>query len=148
KVQSKGDVARGEVQFLESRRVTVEVPDRPERVWFGEKQPDEAKADGWKMERKDDRLTHTDFPPPGGHRHYFDLAPTGFQVQPGESLFAHVFIDPANPPETVMLQWNDGSGWEHRAFWGADKIKEGKPNSPARHHMGALPETGKWVRLE
>ena len=39
-------------------------------------------------------------------------------------LFAYVYLDPANPPSEVMLQWNDGS-WEHRAYWGANLIGVG-----------------------
>ena len=40
-------------------------------------------------------------------------------------LFAYVYLDPENPPETVQLQFNDGS-WEHRAYWGADKVSRGR----------------------
>ena len=48
-----------------------------------------------------------------------------------------------------MLQWNDGN-WEHRAFWGADKITFGGigKDTPAHKPMGALPAVGEWVRLE
>ena len=48
-----------------------------------------------------------------------------------------------------MLQWNDGN-WEHRAFWGEDKIVYGEigNDTPAHRPMGDLPELGKWVRLE
>ncbi len=47
-----------------------------------------------------------------------------------------------------MLEWHDGDGWEHRAFWGLDTIREGKLDTPGRHRAGELPETNKWVRLE
>lgn len=69
------------------------------------------------------------------------------KVGAGDKLFAYVYLDPANPPQEIMLQFNDG-GWEHRAFWGEDKIAWGAPNSPAHVHAGPLPELGKWVRLE
>ena len=46
-----------------------------------------------------------------------------------------------------MLQFNDGT-WEHRAYWGGDKIAWGKNGSVSRKRLGNLPETGKWVRLE
>jgi hypothetical protein len=69
------------------------------------------------------------------------------KVGAGDKLFAYVYLDPANPPKEIMLQFNDG-GWEHRVFWGEDKIAWGAPNSPARLHAGPLPEAGKWVRLE
>jgi RHS repeat-associated protein len=46
-----------------------------------------------------------------------------------------------------MLQWNDGS-WEHRAYWGANRIAWGVNNTESRYYKGALPATGRWVRLE
>src|SRR5690606_7040060 len=68
-------------------------------------------------------------------------------ISEGDRLFAYVYLDPDNPPQEIMLQWNDGS-WEHRAFWGGDHITWGQPNTPSRRAIGALPEPGKWVRLE
>lgn len=67
----------------------------------------------------------------------------------GDTLFAHVWLDPANPPSSVMLQWNDGS-WDHRAFWGEDAIEYGDigADGPAHKPMGPLPAAGEWVRLE
>jgi mono/diheme cytochrome c family protein len=66
-----------------------------------------------------------------------------------DTLFAHVWIDPENPPSAVMLQWNDGS-WEHRAFWGEDTIEYGDigEDGPAHKPMGPLPALGEWTRLE
>jgi hypothetical protein len=65
----------------------------------------------------------------------------------GDRLFAYVYLDPRNPPETVQLQFNDGN-WNHRAYWGADKGHGAGQQGPANHHVGDLPELGKWVRLE
>jgi len=64
-------------------------------------------------------------------------------------LFAYIWLDPENLPKTVMLQWNDGS-WEHRAFWGEDKIDFGGigMDSPAHKRIGDLPPAGEWMRLE
>ena len=64
------------------------------------------------------------------------------------TLFAHIYIDPANPPKAVMLQYHR-NGWQHRAVWGDyDVIPWGNPNTPERVHMGPLPKTGEWVKLE
>lgn len=63
-------------------------------------------------------------------------------------LFAHVWLDPDNPPKTLMLQYFKG-GWLHRAVWGDyDAIDWGKPNTTERVLIGPLPEVKKWVRLE
>jgi hypothetical protein len=68
-------------------------------------------------------------------------------VTAGDGLFAHVYLDPQNPPAEIMLQWHDGS-WEHRVYWGEDRIEWGTKDTPSRRRAGELPETGKWVRLE
>lgn len=84
---------------------------------------------------------------PGLHQHFFlDAAPLA--LQPGDQLFAYVWLDPKDPPSTIMLQWNDG-GWDHRAYWGADKgFNAGSEDSVAHRRLGDLPIKGQWVRLE
>jgi hypothetical protein len=64
------------------------------------------------------------------------------------TLFAHVWIDPQDPPRTLMLQYFKG-GWLHRAVWGDyDAIDWGAKGTTQRVLIGPLPEAGKWVRLE
>jgi hypothetical protein len=86
----------------------------------------------------------------GMHQHYFDSATQRLQIDPDDYLFAHVFLDPANPPEQVMLQWNDGASWEHRVYWGANtkQLNWGENGTESRLPMGLLPSTGRWVKLE
>ena len=83
----------------------------------------------------------------GMHQHYFYNATTTLPVGVGDTLFAYVYLDPANPPREVMLQWNDGT-WEHRAYWGENPIPWGTDGTVSRRYMGALPAMGQWVRLE
>ncbi len=63
----------------------------------------------------------------GEHQLYFygdTSAP--LSVDAGDSLFAHVWLDPANPPQEVMLQWESSSGgWEHRAYSGRQRHRLG-----------------------
>ncbi len=64
------------------------------------------------------------------------------------NIFVHVFIDPADLPKSVMIQFHT-TGWIHRAVWGDyDAIQWGAAGTTQRVHMGALPEVGKWVKLE
>ncbi len=84
---------------------------------------------------------------PGLSQHFFTGASPGLMVGEADRLFAYVYLDPANPPRTVMLQFNDGS-WEHRAYWGEDLIPFGAGGSSNHLAMGALPAAGAWVRLE
>jgi len=85
----------------------------------------------------------------GYHQHEFTGASAPLSVNRGDRLFAYVYLDPANEPEEVMLQWNDGTGWDHRAYWGADKIVDvGEEGTESRRYMGPLPPAGEWVRLE
>jgi hypothetical protein len=83
----------------------------------------------------------------GMTQHFFTGAAPGLKIGEADKLFAYCYLDPANPPKTVMLQWNDGV-WEHRAFWGDDTIAFGAGDVPGHRKLGPLPETGKWVRLE
>lgn len=80
-------------------------------------------------------------------QHFFQDASPGLLIGENDTLFAYVYLDPKNPPQEIMLQFNDGS-WDHRAVWGADKIDWGQKDTPSRRFFGELPEVGKWVRLE
>jgi PKD repeat protein len=77
----------------------------------------------------------------GIHQHYFVNAGSTLPVGVGDALFSYIYLDPVNPPRTVMLQFYDGS-WEHRAYWGASLIPWGG------QYMGALPPAGQWARLQ
>ncbi|HEY0076373.1 MAG TPA: DUF1549 and DUF1553 domain-containing protein [Abditibacteriaceae bacterium] len=78
----------------------------------------------------------------------FERLKTSFTVPSNGTLFAYVYLDPQNPPKSVMLQWNTGT-WSHRANWGdADAIPYGQKNTVEKIQMGELPKSGEWVRLE
>ncbi len=83
----------------------------------------------------------------GLHEHWFDNATATLDIFSGDTLYAHVYLDPANPPTEVMLAWNNGN-WEHRAYWGANNITYGISGTDSRRYMGPLPVAGRWVRLE
>jgi hypothetical protein len=91
-------------------------------------------------------LAHQSALAAGRHQHYFYGATATLPVAVGDTLFTYVYLDPANPPSEVMLEWSDGS-WEHRAYWGANLIASGTDGTASRHFMGALPATGQWVKL-
>ena len=84
------------------------------------------------------------------HQHLFlGATDAALKIEPGDKLFAYVYLDPVNPPQEVMLQWNNsGQIWEHRAYWGADRILWGTSGTTGRRYMGPLPKAGEWVRLE
>jgi hypothetical protein len=93
------------------------------------------------------KLAHQSAMVAGMHQHFFDGAIEPLVAGPGEILFAYVFLDPAQVPAEIMLQWNDGS-WEHRGYWGANNIGWGVDGTNSRRYMGPLPPAGQWVRLE
>ncbi|HEX7330044.1 MAG TPA: Calx-beta domain-containing protein [Pyrinomonadaceae bacterium] len=92
-------------------------------------------------------LAHTSELVAGAHQHYFFNATQTLTVNAGDTLIAHVYLDPVNPPTEVILQFNDGT-WEHRAYWGQNQYEAGVDGTASRRNMGALPPTGQWVRLE
>ncbi|HWQ92823.1 MAG TPA: hypothetical protein VN673_14195, partial [Clostridia bacterium] len=83
----------------------------------------------------------------GAHQHYFHSASSTLPLESGDVLYAWVYLDPANPPSEIMLQWNDGS-WDHRAYWGANNLDYGANGAPSRAYMGPLPAAGQWVELK
>ena len=93
----------------------------------------------------------------GVHQHYFVGASAPLTLAAGERLVVWVRLDPAAPPQTLMLQVHartpDASGapvasWEHRAYWGANRIEFGSDGSASRLRIGGLPKPGVWTRLE
>jgi hypothetical protein len=80
-------------------------------------------------------------------QHFFTGANPPLMVGEGDRLFCYVYLDPDNPPQEIMLQWNDGN-WNHRAYWGENAIDWGTEGSVSRQPMGELPTLGEWTRLE
>ena len=82
-------------------------------------------------------------------QHIIDASSKAITMEAGDQLFTYVWLDPKNPPKQIMLQFHADNNWNHRAWWGEDHIPYGKGSNKAdHHHLGALPELGKWVRLE
>ncbi|HEX8619940.1 MAG TPA: discoidin domain-containing protein, partial [Thermoanaerobaculia bacterium] len=67
-------------------------------------------------------------------------------VAPGDVLYTYVLIDPCNPPREILLQFYDGTSWDHRAYWGEDLVLAGATSTRTR--LGPVPAAGGWVRLE
>jgi hypothetical protein len=82
----------------------------------------------------------------GAHQHYFENATQTLSFGPEDSLFAYVRMGSANNPGQIMLQWQatDSTWWYHRAYWGGDLIA----GWGTRQHLGSLPATNGWRRLE
>lgn len=70
------------------------------------------------------------------------------RIAPGDVLFVHIWIDPHDPPASIMLKWHDGQTWEHRAFWGRAGFSQAKDKKYGNVRMGDLPPAGTWTRLE
>ena len=129
---------------------------RQEVIWIDDDLPSGAQPQGdtpWRFVTKgegpvfsgDKSSTRT---ATGLSQHFFTGANPGLKIGEGDVLFAYVFLDPANPPKSIMLQFNDGS-WDHRSNWGdEDAIGFGVKNTPSKRIAGALPKMGEWVRLE
>jgi hypothetical protein len=129
-----------------------------EHVWIDDDPPPGAQRQGdtpWKFVSKTEFAVHSGEKAStrtadGLSQHFFTGANPPLRIGGGDKLFAHVFIDPKNPPKAIMLQFNNGS-WEHRCYWGEDVIPfgaEGGTKAANHFRAGQLPEAGKWVRLE
>jgi hypothetical protein len=81
------------------------------------------------------------------HEYYFNHAWQPLAFATGESFFIYVNIDPANPPAEIILSFC-ADNWEHRAYWGENRLSYAVDGSPAQYRVGPLPAAGNWVRLE
>ncbi|KQV47965.1 hypothetical protein ASC95_18450 [Pelomonas sp. Root1217] len=89
----------------------------------------------------------------GLHQHFLDHATETLAVGKGDVLYAWVQLDREFPPRTLMLQWQIGGSWEHRAYWGENLIGWGLDGTPSRLQQStdvppAVPTPGRWHRLE
>ncbi len=140
----------------------VELPEtnRVEHVWIDDALPKGAEPQGdrqssgtpWQFVSAPDHpvysgKTSTVRKGSGLNQHFFTNAQPPLTIGKDDQLFAYVFLDPADPPETVQLQFNDGN-WNHRAYWGADKGHAAGSKGPANFRVGDMPKKGQWVRLE
>ncbi|HEY5883470.1 MAG TPA: Ig-like domain-containing protein, partial [Pyrinomonadaceae bacterium] len=83
------------------------------------------------------------------HSHSFFSATKKMRIDdPNWNLFTYVFLDINSMPRQIMLEWKDASGWEHRAYWGANNIPAGIDGTGSRYYAGPLPKPGQWTRLE
>lgn len=82
----------------------------------------------------------------GLHEHYFAWGAT-MTLGAGDRIYTYVYLDAANPPTEIMLSFK-AETWEHRAYWGADRISYGVNGTASRYRVGNLPPAGQWVRLE
>jgi hypothetical protein len=79
---------------------------------------------------------------------FYESGAAPIEIPAGAEIFANVWMDPADSPKAVMLQFHKGT-WKHRAVWGDyEAIQFGQANTTERVHMGPLPDASKWVRLE
>lgn len=79
-----------------------------------------------------------------------DFFATGasFDIPPNGKFSVQCYLDPANKPKSIMLQFHVG-GWNHRAVWGDEgAIPFGQVRTTERAYMGGLPEAGAWQKLE
>ncbi len=71
-----------------------------------------------------------------------------FTIPANGKFSVECYIDPADKPKSVMLQFFVGD-WNHRAVWGEEgAIPFGKVRTTEHVYLGAMPEPGKWGRLE
>lgn len=60
-----------------------------------------------------------------------------FVIPQNGRIFVHCYLDPQNPPKTIMMQFHT-TGWLHRAVWGAEDLIPLASRSPRRRFP--------WVR--
>jgi hypothetical protein len=124
-----------------------------EEIWM-----DDAFPEGAKVMASGHPVTFVDTPVASGKKSlkrsgegmaqdYYMEGAQPLAVPSAPKFFLHLYLDPADPPEEVMIQLHTGE-WSHRALWGADIIDFGAKGTTERFVAGALPKVGEWVKLE
>jgi hypothetical protein len=124
-----------------------------EQVWFEDSFPE-----GAQVASTGHPLTYADSPVHSGTKSlkrggegvvqdYYSAGAAPLDVPQDPVFFVHVYLDPADLPEEVMIQFHS-DGWKHRALWGQDLIDFGTKGTTERHLAGPLPAAGQWVKLE
>ena len=98
-----------------------------------------ASGEGYRVQTSEGRI-----------QHYTVDAHRGIRIESDSTLTAWVHLDPANPPQALMLQVHAEGSWEHRAVWGSNAIDYGRTDADvaAYRRRGDLPAPGEWQRLE
>ena len=129
-------------------------------IWFDEAIPRGARAfggrDDWHWVTSNPAAilgtkSHQSLIQDGFHQHGFDSASFKLPVNAGDKLYTYVFLHPGYIPQEIMLEWRDGSGWDHRAFWSAQNvslIRARTTGDESSHWMGPIPTDSHWIRLE
>ena len=137
-----------------AQQSTEEISER-QIVWFDDKLPDDAvSAEPWQWMEMGRQV----FSGTRAHTFGWDRLPYGFttrlnrlEIQPGASFFVYAWLDADEPPGRVVVAI-DSEQKRYRMVWG-DPLPESEQQKSAAEqlhavHVGQLPVTGKWVRLE
>jgi mono/diheme cytochrome c family protein len=159
-VKDKISAALARVTYTDPATLTPPPPaKRVETVWVDDEFPAGVKVEATKGAPATRWITPKEGPVRDGKRalqrtaagvaqDFFTSAKKPLELLTNATVFTHVFLDPANPPKAIMLQFHT-TNWTHRAVWGdEDAINFGKKGTVQRMLMGPLPKTGEWVRLE
>jgi len=153
--------AEAEIEWPDGRRAFAEndfQANSPVQIWIDDALPAGASTtadggDSWNWVSSNPApesgaLAFQTVVAPGLHELSFTGATTSSMVvNTGDTLFAWVYVNGAKPPSEIMLNWYDGSSWEHRAYWGADTITYGTNGTAGRYYAGPIPAAGGWVKL-
>jgi hypothetical protein len=150
-VQGTGEIAEAEIVRRRERLETkMNLDDRTTRWLVQDGVPQGSWEFGnwnWDWSQKF-RRTHGE--PAQNHetRHGLGINPP-VAIRSDDVFVTSVLVDPARVPNQILIEMNDGNGWEHRAYWGVNKLnKSGVDRAPANLRLGDVPRSGEWVRLE
>ncbi|MDG2125297.1 MAG: DUF1549 and DUF1553 domain-containing protein, partial [Verrucomicrobiales bacterium] len=146
------DALAAEIEYVDPADQPAE-PVTSESVWFEDAFPEGAKvgASVTKIEFDGERAFSGEkslkVKGPAIAQVYYEAGAADLIVPANGKFFLHVYNDPADPADEVMVQFHTGA-WSHRAIWGKDLIDWGKAGTGERFPAGGLPEAGAWVKLE
>ena len=154
KLKKEIDELAAKIEYEDPAKLDPKPPiTESETIWF-----DDSFPQGAEVETSETKKEYVDKPVTSGKKSvkvtgkemaqiFYQKGAKELIVPKDGKFFFHVYNDPKDPVEEIMIQFNTG-GWSHRAIFGENLIDWGKDGTGERFPAGELPESGKWAKLE
>ena len=126
-------------------------PAPPETVWLDDALPDNAAPEGtwlWDLELFASGTQSHGHPAGQGQQSHGYTLEKAVAIPVNGMITQQVWLDPANPPRGISLQFQLATGDWVGVYWEGEEEVFKPSETQELWYYGVLPELGKWVNLE
>ena len=132
-------------------RLTETPPTSTETVWLDDVLPANAKSEGtwaWDLELFSSGTQSHGHPAENGLRSHGYTLEQAVAIPVNGMITQQVWLDPANPPRGISLQFRLATGDWVGVYWEGEEEVFKPSEAQELWYYGVLPELGKWIKLE